>query len=139
MTTPAEVGKSNILSHKLIDDWHPTWGVKGSLIHIIDEQLDQSKTKAERALVRRYIFGFLFHEMLGEKAGIPLSSKVLPNAAWYALQSWIEPVKDEETGQWRSNNVNFEREVAILAREAQASQQRAAEREKEILENLGFF
>jgi hypothetical protein len=139
MATPAELGRQNILANKLVDAWECGWGTRGVMIGLLDKAIGMTIDKPERALLRRHIFGYLFAESLGQKEGSPVSSRLLTNDNWYALYAWIQPTKDQETNQWRSDNINFQREVSIFFVEAKRAAEAWRKYEAETLGQLGFL
>lgn len=137
--TSAEVGRRNILANKLVDVWECSFGLRGVIISILDKtiKLDVQDRK-ESEVLRRFIFGYLFSDVLGLKQGEAISSKQLTDVCWYALYAWILPVKDQETGVWRSDNINFQRELFILLDESKRMREEARQKEMELLGQLGF-
>lgn len=136
----AELGRKNILSNRLLGEWQASQGLQGVLINLIEQGLgvDDGKDAAkERSILRQFVFGFLFAELLNVDYR-RVSSKMLTPDCWYALYRWVAPTKDQETGAWRSDNVNFSREVLILADQARAINEEAKRRELELLGQLGF-
>lgn len=137
--TLASIGRESILANKLIGDWQAGSGLRGILINMLDKAIGMEGDRIGREVIRRHIFGYLFADMLGLPAGKQVSSKSLSNEAWYSLYAWIQPTKDQETGQWRSENINFQREVMILVDEAKRAQAAWNRQEAEMLGQLGFL
>lgn len=136
----ALIGKANILANRLLGEWQASPGLQGVLINLIEKGLcieDSKDAKRERAVMRKYVLGFLFSDALGVSYH-QISSKMLTPDCWYALYIWIKPTKDQETSEWRSDNINFRREILLLADHVRSIRSEAERKEMELLGQLGF-
>jgi len=132
----AETGRRAILSNQLLGNWECSPGIRGVLINMLEQGIEGDRK--EKADLRRYLLAFLFADRLGLSSKA-ISSKLLTSPCWFALNEWIKPTKDQETGVWRPDNINFFREMWIMTDKAREIREEARRREAEILGQLGFL
>ena len=92
----------NIPPDVMYTDANLTKGAVGAIIGTLEKVLGGSD---ERYLVCGWLFG--------EDPSIPMGSKLLGDAHWYALHKWVGFWKDEENDEWKTAT-EFEGELLAV-------------------------
>lgn len=115
------------------DGWEPSAKEKGAILGQIHKAIDpHQQHRSFQPVWRHILLAWLFGGQTAYRPSV-LSSKSLKSRQWYALYRWIDWYRDENM-IWQVSQ-EFLTEAALCLAQAQKE---SAERERQLLQELGY-